>query len=102
GRKIEEVRDIAINVALNELENLIGAKRRVSEIAGRRYKNTLKCLALGENSWSKLLNCLQRAEGSTISSSVMDNIITNLEKSSIIKDYEFLDPIYKEASKKLN
>jgi len=102
GRKIEEVKEIAINVAMNELENLIEAKRRVSEIAGRRYKNALKCLASEENSWSKLLNCLQRAEGSTISSSVLENIITNLEKSSIIKDYEFLDPIYKEASKKLS
>ncbi len=102
GKKIEEVREIAIDVALNELENLIEAKRRVSEIAGRRYKNALKCLGLGENSWSKLLNCLQRAEGSTISSSVLDNIITNLEKSSIIKDYEFLDPIYNEAGKKLS
>jgi AAA+ ATPase superfamily predicted ATPase len=102
GKRIEEVREIAINVALNELENLIEAKRRASEIAGRRYKNALKCLGLGENSWSKLLNCLQRAEGSTISSSVLDNVIINLEKSSIIKDYEFLDPIYREAAKRLS
>ncbi|QKR00876.1 ATP-binding protein [Metallosphaera tengchongensis] len=102
GRKIEEVREIAIDVALNEIENLIETKRRVSEIVGRRYKNALKCLALGENSWSKLSNCLQRAEGSTMSSSVLENIITNLEKSSIIKDYEFLDPIYGEASKRLS
>nr|WP_269199638.1 hypothetical protein [Acidianus ambivalens] len=44
---------------------------------------------------------MEKEEGSTISTSVLDNIIQNLEKMSIIKDYEFLDPVYKEASKLL-
>lgn len=100
-RKIEEVKERAISIAKRELEHLIEEKSNVSQITGRRYKNTLRCLARGKNTWSSLLQCLQEEEGSTISSSVFDNIITNLEKLSIIKDYEFLDPIYKEAAKRL-
>ncbi len=101
GRRIDEIKEIAISVAIDELKNFIEAKRRVSEISARRYVYVLRCLASGENTWSKLMNCLQRSEGSTISSSVLDNILANLEKMSLVKDYEFLDPIYKEASKRL-
>lgn len=100
--KIEEVKKTAVKVAKGELENLIEEKtKKVSYITGKRYRNALKCIAKGENSWSKLLSCMEKEEGSTISSSVLDNIIQNLEKMSIIKDYEFLDPVYKEASKLL-
>lgn len=53
------------------------------------------------DSWSKLLRCLESEEGSTISTSVLDNLIKNLEKMSIIKEYRFMDPIYFEASKRL-
>ncbi|AEE94327.1 archaeal ATPase [Acidianus hospitalis W1] len=100
--KIEEVKKTAVKVAKGELENLIEEKtKKVSYITGKRYRNALKCIAKGENSWSKLLSCMEKEEGSTISTSVLDNIIQNLEKMSIIKDYEFLDPVYKEASKLL-
>jgi len=44
---------------------------------------------------------LENYEGSVISTSVLDNLIKNLEKMSIIRDYSFLDPIYFEAAKKL-
>lgn len=100
-RRIEEVKELAINVAMRELQNFIDGKGRTSQITGTRYKNALRCIAMGSDSWSKLLNCLQNEEGSTISSSVLDNIITNLEKYSLIKDYKFLDAIYEEASKRL-
>lgn len=101
GRSIEEINEIAINVALDELRNFIETKRRVSEISARRYIYALRCIAMGENTWSKLMSCIERSEGSTVSSSVLDNIIVNLEKTSLVKNYEFLDPIYKEASKRL-
>ncbi|AAY80437.1 ATPase [Sulfolobus acidocaldarius] len=101
GGKIDDIMEIAISVALDELEKLIDTKRRVSEISARRYKYALKCLGSGMNTWSKLLDCIQRSEGTTISSSVLDNILLSLEKTSIIKDYEFLDPIYREASKRM-
>ena len=100
-KELEKVKEIAINVALQELNNLIESKRKVSEQLGKRYLYALKCIAGGKNSWSKLRDCISEKEGSTISSSVLSNIINQLESMSIIKDYNFLDPIYKEASKRL-
>nr|NAZ24151.1 ATP-binding protein [Thermofilum sp.] len=44
---------------------------------------------------------LEEKEGTTISSSVLSNILRSLEDMSIIKNYEFLDPIYREACKLL-
>ena len=101
GKGLEDVRREAINIALEELKNLIGKKAKTSQITASRYLNTLKCIAYDNDSWSKVLNCLQKEEGTIISSSVFFNIIENLEKYGIIKDYQFLDPIYKEASKLL-
>jgi len=100
-RDLSQVRETAIKIAMSEIENLIRVKERTSPIVARRYETVLKCIANGSNSWSRVLRCLEDEEGSTISSSVLHNIITNLEKLSIIKDYEFLDPIYREASKRL-
>jgi hypothetical protein len=53
------------------------------------------------NSWGKIKGYVEEHEGSTISSSILSNILRSLEDLSIIKDYEFLDPIYKEASLRL-
>ena len=100
-KDIEKVKEIAVNVALEELKNLLESKRKVSEQLGKRYLHVLKCLAEEKNSWSKLRDCISEKEGSTVSSSVLSNIINQLESMSIIKDYQFLDSIYKEASKKL-
>ncbi|QXJ28456.1 hypothetical protein J5U23_01325 [Saccharolobus shibatae B12] len=101
-KDVERVKEIAVNVALNELKNLIENKRRISEIVGRRYLYTLKCIADGNSSWSRLERCLSDREGTTISSSVLSNILKQLESVSLIKDYDFLDPIYKEASRRLS
>ncbi|BCU68145.1 hypothetical protein HS7_15820 [Sulfolobales archaeon HS-7] len=101
GKQIREVKEMAVLLAKQELVNLIEEKRRVSTLTASRYKNALKCLAKGENSWSRLQSCIEMEENSTISSSVIDNIIRSLEKMSIIKDYEFLDRVYKDASKLL-
>lgn len=51
----------------------------------------------GNDSWFKLIKCVERIEGSSISSSILSNVINNLEKMSIIQDYQFLDPVYKLA-----
>jgi AAA+ ATPase superfamily predicted ATPase len=100
-RNINEIKEAAISVALQEIKNFIEEKRKQSIIVARRYENLLKCLSKGFNSWSKLLRCLEDAEGSSISTSVLDNLIKNLEKMSTIKDYNFLDPIYADAVKRL-
>ncbi|AFZ70359.1 putative ATPase (AAA+ superfamily) [Caldisphaera lagunensis DSM 15908] len=99
NRDLKRVKNIAINVALNEINNLIEMKNNVSPVVARRYRTVMRCIARGTNSWSKIVNCIQKEEGSTISTSVLDNILNNLKKLSIIdENYEFLDPIYKEAS----
>jgi DNA-binding Lrp family transcriptional regulator len=44
---------------------------------------------------------VEEREGVTLSSSILSNIINSLEDMGIIKDYRFLDPVYREASLKL-
>ncbi len=101
GKNLEEVKEMSLGVAVNEISNLVRSKRNVSEIVGRRYRHTLKCISEGNNSWSKLYECLTRREGSTLSSNSLSNSLQQLEKMSIIHDYEFLDPVYREAVKRL-
>lgn len=93
GKDLKKIKEIAINIALDEINNLL--KRTPAK---RRYKIVMRCIAKGMDSWSKVKSCLEEEERSTISSSVLSNILENLEKMSVIKDYKFLDPIYKEAS----
>jgi hypothetical protein len=45
--------------------------------------------------------CVEEGEGVTISSSVLNNVLRTLERLSIVKDYEFLDPVYREATRRL-
>ncbi|WP_338604677.1 ATP-binding protein [Sulfolobus tengchongensis] len=96
-RSVEQVKEMSIRLAVNEIENLIESKRKISEITSRRYREALKCISEGANSWSKLHECVSEKEGTTISYSVLDNILRQLENMSIISSYEFLDPVYKEA-----
>ncbi len=89
-----EARELAVKIALNELRNLIKAR-------SRRYAYALKAIAKGAKTWARVKEALEEAEGTTISSSVLHNVLTTLEKLSIIRNYEFLDPIYREAAAKL-
>jgi len=91
---VMEIKRRAVNVAIKELGNLL--KGRTA-----RYKHVLKAIAQGRRSWSSVKDYMEEKERSTISSSVFHNLIRNLEMMSIVKDYEFLDPIYEEASKTL-
>lgn len=91
---LSEAKELAIKTAVNELRNLVKAR-------GRRYAHALKAIAEGAKTWTQVREAMEEMEGTTISSSVLHNILKNLEKLSIIRNYEFLDPIYKEAAKKL-
>jgi AAA+ ATPase superfamily predicted ATPase len=91
---IMEIKRRAVNVAIKELGNLIKGRPA-------RYKHVLRAIAQGRRSWSDVKDYMEKKERSTISSSVLHNLIRNLEMMSIVKDYEFLDPIYEEASKAL-
>lgn len=93
-RDLKVVKDMAVEMALRELENII--KER-----GKRMALALKGIAEGANTWSKLKKYLEEKEGVTISSSVLFNVVKSLEDLSIVKDYKFLDPIYEEAAKRL-
>jgi len=94
-RDVNKIKEYAIRIALNELENL------VKERGSRRYAIVLKAIALGYNTWGKIKRYVEEVEGKIISNSILSNILNTLENLSIIKNYEFLDPIYKEASKRL-
>ncbi|MGC9047576.1 MAG: AAA family ATPase [Caldisphaera sp.] len=101
GKSFEEVKEISIKIALNEIINLIENKKKISETVAMRYRHVLKCISEGENEWSRLYNCLAKREGSAVSSSVLDNILHQLEGMSIISNYKFLDSIYKKATARL-
>ena len=93
-RDLSKIKRLAVELALEELRNLV--KER-----GERYAIALKGLAEGANSWGRLKRYIEEKEGRTISTSILHNIVKSLEDLSIVKDYEFLDPIYKEAAKEL-
>lgn len=100
-RDVDAVFEMAVREALNELEGLVRSRERVSGIAGRRLAIALRCIATGSDSWGKLERCIEEAEGSTISPSVLGNIVRNLERLSIVRNYEFQDPVYREAARRL-
>jgi AAA+ ATPase superfamily predicted ATPase len=91
---IEKIKSIAVRTALEELRNM-------TRDNPRRYGLVLRAIAEGRKTWSQVKEYLEEKEGTTISSSVLSNILRSLEDMSIIKNYEFLDPIYREASKLL-
>ncbi len=94
NRDLTRIKELAVNVALGELRNLIEGR-------GRRYAIALRGLAEGCNTWGSLKRYIEEREGTAISSSALYNIIKNLEDMSVIRDYKFLDPIYREAALRL-
>ncbi|MGC9137298.1 AAA family ATPase [Caldivirga sp.] len=88
------VREAAVNEALNELNNFIRVKANYSTINARRTAIALKCIANGNDAWSKVAECVEDQEGASVSTASLGNIIASLEKLSIIKDYKYLDPVY--------
>ncbi|MFN3268250.1 MAG: AAA family ATPase, partial [Zestosphaera sp.] len=91
NKDIARIKELAIKIALEELQNIV--KER-----GRRYALVLKGIAEGITTWSGLRRYLEEKEGTTISSSILYNVVRNLEDMSIIHNYQFLDPIYREAA----
>ncbi|MEM2885534.1 MAG: ATP-binding protein [Thermoproteota archaeon] len=73
-----EVKRKAVNMALKELGNLLEGRPV-------RYKHALNAIARGKRSWSAVKEYMEEKEGTTISSSVLHNLIGDLEMMSIIK-----------------
>ena len=89
-RDLNRILDIAIQLALNEINKL-----------NKRERLVLKAIAEGAKSWSSVRRYVEEKMGVTIPKSSLTRTIKKLEKLSIVKNYEFLDPIYERASKKL-
>ena len=94
-KDLGEIKNYAIKIALNELKHL------VRERGSKRYAYVLKAISLCANSWSKVKNFVENIEKSTVSKGILSRVIKSLEKLSIIRNYEFLDPIYREAARRL-
>lgn len=89
-RDFENLKNMAIEVAREELNKL-----------GDREKAVLKAIANGCNSWSKVREYIAREHDFVMPKSTLSRIVSRLESLSIVKNFEFLDPIYREASKRL-
>ncbi len=89
-RDLKDLKEIAINLALDELKKLSFRERLV-----------LKAIASSSNSWVQVRRYIEEKEGITLPKATLSRLIEKLEKLSIVKDYRFLDPIYKEASFRL-
>jgi AAA+ ATPase superfamily predicted ATPase len=89
-RDLKDLKEIAINLALDELKKLSFRERLV-----------LKAIALSSNSWVQVRRYIEEKEGITLPKATLSRLIEKMEKLSIVKDYRFLDPIYKEASFRL-
>lgn len=89
-RDFSRIVDMAVETAARELEKL-----------SDREKLVLKAVAEGASTWSSVRRYVEEKEGITIPKSTLTRIIRRLEKMSIIRDYQFLDPVYRRAARRL-
>jgi len=84
------IKNMAIGLAVDELSKL-----------NPREKIVLEAIASGCRSWSQVRRFITEKYGLTIPNATLTRIISKLEKLSIIKNYDFQDPVYREAAKKI-
>lgn len=89
-RDIETLKNMAVELSHEELIKLSYRERAV-----------LKAVAHGCRTWSDVRRYITENYGVTIPKATLTRIVAKLERLSIMKNYEFQDPVYKEASKKL-
>ncbi len=94
---LKHIIDEATNIAITELRKL--------EILSPLYPNTLRAIAMGYQTWTSIKRTVEAWLGRPLSNQTISRILKNLEKMSILEsinnEYQFLDPIIREASKKL-
>ena len=61
----------------------------------------LKALANGAKSWSQVRDYTLEKHGLALPKSTLSRLIDKLEKLGVIRNYEFLDKVYKEAASRL-
>ncbi len=87
---INAIKEQAISMALSELMKL-----------SQRERMVLKAIAEGAKTWSQVRRFVEEKLSTSLPKSSLTRIINKLESLSIIKDYEFLDGIYREAARRL-
>ena len=89
-RDLGKIKEIAVQIAVRELQRL-----------DWKAKTVLKAIAEGARTWTSIRRFIEEKKKTTIPKSTLTRAIKRLERLGIIKDYEFLDPIYMEAARKL-
>jgi AAA+ ATPase superfamily predicted ATPase len=89
-RDLSTIRNAAVAIALDELGKL-----------GEREKLVLKAIANNARSWSQVRNYILEKYGLALPKSTLSRLMEKLEKLGLIRNYEFLDQVYREAASKL-
>jgi AAA+ ATPase superfamily predicted ATPase len=89
-RDLSTIRNAAVAIALDELGKL-----------GEREKLVLKAIANNARSWSQVRNYILEKYGLALPKSTLSRLVEKLEKLGLIRNYEFLDQVYREAASKL-
>ncbi|MEM3895862.1 MAG: ATP-binding protein [Archaeoglobaceae archaeon] len=94
---LDQVVDEAVKIAAKELSNLIKGSRL--------YEHVLKAMAMGYRNWKNIGYFVESRLGRPVYDKSLYEILQKLIAASIIEkrgtEYDFLDPIYREASKRL-
>jgi len=92
-----EVLEEAVKMALGELEKIVKS--------GRLYGHVLRAIAMGYKNWSLIKRAVEVWAGTSIHNKTLYYALSKLVDLSIIvkenEKYEFTDPIYREAAKRL-
>ncbi|MGC9187556.1 MAG: AAA family ATPase [Fervidicoccaceae archaeon] len=89
-RRMDDIREAAVELALSELSKL-----------SDREKMVLEAIANGKRSWSDVRKYIGEKFGIVMPKSTLSRMIDKMEKLSILENYEFLDHVYREAAKRL-
>ncbi len=90
GSELGDIVEEAVALAAEELRKL-----------GPRERAVLRAIAEGHGTWSSARRRAEELIGATIPQSSMTAIVGRLERLSIVRNYEFLDPIYRRAAARL-
>ncbi|MDI9643316.1 MAG: ATP-binding protein [Archaeoglobales archaeon] len=94
---LDQVVDEAVKIAVRELSSLIKGSRL--------YEHVLKAIAVGYRNWKNIGYFAESRLGRPVYDKSLYESLQKLIAASIIEkrdtEYDFLDPIYREASKRL-
>ncbi|BBE42798.1 AAA family ATPase [Conexivisphaera calida] len=90
GRDMDEILESAVSLAEAEMEKL-----------SDREKQVVKAIARGARSWAEVRRAVEESSGAVIPKSALTRAVRRLEKLSVIQGYQFLDPVYERAARRL-